>query len=397
VDVSAASHVPTSLPHHRVPPRIRTVLAWSAAVVSPPVLFAAALVGTHDGGPPALRYALPVLAVALSAGLLRRAPLPALALMLACLFAVATSVRPGDPDSLWDLRHLLVLAVDVVVGFIAADRDRRVSITAALLAFAAQCLVQGLYPVDQDFVERSLLPVASTVLTAWVIGHSVRQRRAYGAALRAHAVAQAVTAERLRLARELHDMVAHSIGVITIQAGVGSRVIDTQPAEARKAMSAIEATGRETLIGLQGILGVLRRAPADGAARGPAPGLADLDRLAADTMGAGLRVDVHWRGRRRPLPAEVDLSAFRIVQEAITNVVRHAGAQHCRVTVDYRDAELYLEVADSGNGGAVSGDGYGLIGMRERVELLHGRFAAGPRAAGGFEVAARLPIPAGVR
>jgi signal transduction histidine kinase len=208
--------------------------------------------------------------------------------------------------------------------------------------------------------------------------------------------------ERLRIARELHDMVAHSIGIIAIQAGVGRRVIETQPAEARNALTAIEATSRETLAGLRQMLGVLRRAE-PGPGRGPlesAPGLADLGRLAATTRDAGVRVELRWLGPRRPLPADIDLSAFRIIQEAVTNVVRHAGTGHCRVTVDCREEELGIEVTDEGHGGAPPAEGpgerggFGIDGMRERARLLGGELTAGPRAEGGFRVAARLPVPA---
>ena len=195
-------------------------------------------------------------------------------------------------------------------------------------------------------------------------------------------------------------MVAHSIGVIAIQAGTGSRVIDTQPAEARDALAAIETTSRETLAGLRRMLGALRGAgsgpdPAP-APLDPAPGLADLGRLAAATMRAGVRVEVQWRGQRRPLPADVDQSAFRIIQEAVTNVVRHAGTGHCRVIIDQQDDEVAIEVVDDGRGGTADGTGYGITGMRERVGLLHGQFTAGPRPEGGFRVAARLPA-AGAR
>jgi signal transduction histidine kinase len=229
----------------------------------------------------------------------------------------------------------------------------------------------------------------------------MRQSHVHAETLRAQATVQAVTAERLRIARELHDMVAHSIGIIAIQAGVGSRVIDTQPAEARNALSAIEATSRETLSGLRRMLGALRRAEpgseSEAAPLDPSPGLADLDRLAATTADAGVRVEVQWRGQRRPLPADIDLSAFRIIQEAVTNVVRHAGTGHCRVSIDHQDEELSIEVVDDGRGCTIAGTGYGVIGMRERVGLLHGDLSVGPRPEGGFRVAARLPVPAGVR
>jgi signal transduction histidine kinase len=133
------------------------------------------------------------------------------------------------------------------------------------------------------------------------------------------------------------------------------------------------------------------------APREPAPGLADLDRLAATTLDAGVLVDVYWHGSRAPLPADIDLSAYRIIQEAITNVVRHAGTSQCRVSIDREDSQLSIEIVDSGRGGAIAGTGFGIVGMRERAGLLGGDFSAGPRAGGGFRVAARLPVPVPAR
>jgi signal transduction histidine kinase len=146
------------------------------------------------------------------------------------------------------------------------------------------------------------------------------------------------------------------------------------------------------------MLGALRRAEPDAAEHpaplDPTPGLADLERLVAATMDAGVRVDVRRLGERRALPAELDLSAFRIIQEAVTNVVRHAATRMCRVTIDYRDEELAIEIVDDGRGCDVAtAGGYGIVGMRERAGLLHGQFTAGPRAEGGFRVQARLPLP----
>ena len=176
--------------------------------------------------------------------------------------------------------------------------------------------------------------LALSVLTAWLAGTLLRQRREYDERLRAQAEVQAVTAERLRIARELHDMVAHGIGVIAIQAGAGSRVIDTSPQQARDALRAVEATSRQTLQGLRRMLDVLRQTDPGTTLEEAAPlaGLADLDRLTATTAAAGVTVDVRRQGGRRPLPPVVDHAAFRIVQESVTNVIRHAGTRHCRVS-----------------------------------------------------------------
>jgi signal transduction histidine kinase len=245
-----------------------------------------------------------------------------------------------------------------------------------------------------------VVPLASVILAAWSVGNSVRQHRAYAAALRAQAASQAVTAERLRIARELHDQVAHTIGVIAIQAGAAGLVLDTRPESARTALAAIEVTSRQTLAGLRRMLVSLRRAEADEpSAAEPAEGLEALSRLAERTAEAGIEVQLAWAGPHRPLPPEVELAAFRIIQEAVTNVVRHSAARRCRVNLAFQSAELAIDVLDDGPDEAcgiparnpVSTTGFGIAGMRERVALLDGRFSAGPRAEGGFRVMARLP------
>jgi signal transduction histidine kinase len=233
-------------------------------------------------------------------------------------------------------------------------------------------------------------------IVAGLIGYSVRQARSYARRLSEQVAGQAVVAERLRISRELHDQVAHSVGIITLQAGAAVRVLDAQPEEARVAMRAVEATGRETLSGLRRMLSALRD-------DGPAPlqpvlGLADVERLAAATTAAGVRVDLQWLGSPRIVPPEVDLSAYRIIQESLTNVLRHAKTDRCEVAVDYLPEELSIEVTNAAatplGPGLARGKGYGLIGLRERVTLLSGSFSAGVRPEGGFRVAARIPVPA---
>jgi signal transduction histidine kinase len=233
---------------------------------------------------------------------------------------------------------------------------------------------------------------------AWLLGSAIRKRREYALSLREQNAARAIMAERLRIARELHDMVAHDIGIIAILAGAAGRVIETQPKEAREALGSIETTSRETLTGLQRMLSALRHAEPGAAVEAapltPAQSLDDVDQLAARAADAGIRVDVYWHGERRPLSPEIDLSAFRIIQEAVTNVVRHSGTHACRIDVGFEADELSIEIVDNGHGlpHAPSGvGGFGLLGMRERVAMLSGQFSAGPGPDGGFRVAARLP------
>jgi signal transduction histidine kinase len=341
-------------------------------------------------------WAFPLLGCALlaSALLLRRRPLTALAVMLGGSAATIALdlLRPGPP-----LQIVLAGAAGITICYLATTRTRPVSITG--LAIVGICLlIPG--PAGPDLAPFRA-GVAVVAIIAWLIGHSIRQAHAQAELRRAQAAAQTVMAERLRIARELHDIVAHSIGIIAIQAGAGHRIFDARPAEARDALADIEATSREALSGLRRMMTGLRRAepePAPGQAPlGPAPGLGDMERLAAMTLEAGVQVDVDWHGSREPLPADIDLSAFRIIQEAVTNVVRHAGTSQCQVSVGQQDGQLSIEVTDSGRGGAAAGTGYGITGMRERAALLGGDFSAGPRPGGGFRVAARLPVPAPAR
>ena len=239
---------------------------------------------------------------------------------------------------------------------------------------------------------------------AYFFGSAMRNRRLYleqveqRAAIieREHAEAaqRAISDERLRIAQELHDVVAHSMGVIAVQAGVGAHVIDTDPAEAKRSLEAISTTSRSTLTEIRRLLGVLRADDEGGYE--PAPGLADLDRLVSDIRGAGVTVEVRIDGDRHELPPGVDLTAYRIVQEALTNVLKHAGPASVTVTVGYEPDAVRLEVVDDGRGvnGRAGRGGHGLVGMRERVGVYGGMLETGPRVGGGFRVAARLPYGA---
>src|SRR5580658_1538396 len=352
-----------------------------------------------------------------SAVLLRRWPLAALAVMLGGSVAAMVPGLPGDDVV---LQVAVVCAAVLEICYIAATRTRAVSITGAAMVVAGLLIpiltVPRLTSLRGGGVGTPAIPVVAVAvplftIIAWLIGHSIRQAQARAELVRVQASAQAAMAERLRIARDMHDIVAHSIGVIAIQAGAGRRVFDASPGEARDALAAIEATSRETLSGLRRMVTGLRhadlesgpgqappgQAPPDPAPPDPAPGLAGLERLAATTRDAGVRVDVDWHGSREPLPADIDLAAFRIIQEAVTNVVRHAGTDRCQVGIDQRDGQLSIEVTDSGHGGSPAGTGYGIIGIRERAALLGGDFSAGPRPGGGFRITARLPLPAPAR
>ncbi|MFI1839905.1 sensor histidine kinase [Streptomyces olivaceoviridis] len=404
----------------RVPSGLWTALVWVVTAGQPVVEYVLmpprheySLSYPRDGLDPLAARALLALAflmVLAGSALLRRRA--ALAYGLVIAGTVVSSVAWRQDEVL----PLQFLAVDVALCYVAATRPRRTAITATagtLGVLAGYLVLRWITGGESGTASEPF--VALTVIIAWLIGNSVHQARAHTAELHARVAAQAVTAERLRIAREMHDTVAHSIGIIALQAGAAARVVETQPARAREAMITVEHVGRETLAGLRRMLGALRQADQEqepatrdqeptGHDQGrtqappqPAVGLADLARLAATTTAAGVRVEVWWQGKRRPLPADVDLAALRIVQEAVTNVVRHAAVDHCRVKVEFREDELVVEVVDRGKGSGTNtkntDTGFGLVGMRERVALLDGRFTAGPRPGGGFRVAARLPVP----
>jgi len=205
--------------------------------------------------------------------------------------------------------------------------------------------------------------------------------------------------ERLRIARELHDVLAHNISLINVQAGVALHLMDEQPEQARTALTTIKAASKQTLAEMRSVLGVLRDVD-ETAPRSPTSGLAALPVLVETMSAAGLQVMVTTNGHVRPLPAGVDLAAYRIVQEALTNVRRHADAQAVAVTLNYDEEELQVTVENPGPAGRPAergeeGGGHGIPGMRERAEALGGSLAAGPTPDGGFRVHARLPLSTG--
>lgn len=303
-----------------------------------------------------------------------------------------------------ELSWVAVLPMTYVLWRAASDCPPRIAGTllAASMAGAAATALPGWQHVG------AVVPFALVFIAAWAVGHTVGQSRRYREALldyharmteaELERARRGVVEERLRIARELHDVVAHSMSVITVQAGYGHLVSPGEPARARDALGAIESTGRRALVEMRQLLGVLR---ADmGSEQGavdlhPVPSLAELDRLISDTAHAGVRVELTVTGEPRNLGPGVELCVYRIVQEALTNVVTHAGTPLARASIDYRPDEVVLEVTDEGNGRPVDvGVGHGLVGMRERAELCHGTIDARPLPHSGFQVTARLPIGA---
>jgi signal transduction histidine kinase len=242
-------------------------------------------------------------------------------------------------------------------------------------------------------------------ISALLFGESMRARAeiasdADSRARRAEAerefeVERRVTEERLRIARELHDVIAHTVSVMTVQTGVAADVLGDRPDEAREALATVRSASREANRELRALVGLLR-SPEGGSELAPAPGLGDIAELVRTSENAGVTTDITESGRRRALPALVELTAYRVVQEALTNVVRHAEASSARVCLGFCDDELLVEVADDGTAPrSPDGTGFGLRGMAERVGLLGGRLEYGPRVPAGFEVRAHLPLDAG--
>ena len=302
-------------------------------------------------------------------------------------------------------------ATQVMVAFamysVTAVAPRRISLTAlgcALAAVVAGALFRGGGELVSNFVAAPALAGLG-----WVAGENTRARRDYAIGLAEQAVErerqrdvrvlQTVIDERLRIARELHDVVAHAMSVIAVRSGAARVVMDSEPEETREALAIIESTSRRALQEMRLIVGVLRNGEETGGfALAPAPGLADLMPLLKQIGEAGVPVDLHVVGDERALPPGVDLSAYRIVQEALTNVVRHAGPTHADVRMAYTPNELTIEVTDDGPVDwqprapvADAGPGHGLVGMRERVGLFGGELHTG-RLGRGFRVWARVPI-----
>jgi len=266
----------------------------------------------------------------------------------------------------------------------------RTAIAAALTLATGLVVLMG----DPDNVDLGgILFFGFLFGTPWAAGRAIRHRRLRETQLeREKAEAEAAIAEeRTRIARELHDVVAHAISVIVLQARGGRKLLDDEPEETRHALDAIERTASQALVEMRRLLGLLRESD-EQLRLAPQPTLARLDDLVAQVREAGLPVEVAIEGKPAELPPGVDLSAYRIVQEALTNALKHAGPATARVTVRYGDDELDLEVSDDGTGsGNGGGAGQGLAGIRERVAVFGGDVQAGSRPEGGYAVRARLP------
>jgi signal transduction histidine kinase len=316
--------------------------------------------------------------------------------VLACsIAAVVAYTLPGYVNG------VALLLPAVALGTLATILPIRRSVVWAVAVIA---ILMPVTYVNNPFGGTSggFVLIPANIAVALFAGIAIGNRRAYIESLRDRAERDAhrrIDEERLRIARELHDVVAHTMATINVQASAAAQLLRDRPEQAAESLAAIRAASKDGLRELRAILNVLRQADEPADPTQPAPGLARLDALATGVRASGLPVTVTVTGQPRELPAVTDLAAFRIIQEALTNTVRHAGPATATVSVRYEDADLGIEITDTGrgsaggNGNGNGGTGHGLRGMRERAAAAGGTIEIGPGPAGGFRVAARFPLP----
>jgi Signal transduction histidine kinase len=363
---------------------------WGDGVFDALVALALIAIGLFGTGPAGLNqgidtgraaYAL-VLVAALALVGRRRWPLATFAVVTAATSAYLLLGYPYGP----------ILLSFLVAGYTVAryvpPRTAAPAAGVALVGLLAHVFVGARAPGLLG-----LMPVVAWMVVPFAVGTTVRLGRENAARVRADEARRAADAERLRVAREVHDVVGHGLAAIHMRAEIALHLLDKQPGQAEEALTAISRTSKEALDELRVTLSVIRGEEAvDG--RAPTPGLAGLPRLRARLADAGVPVRVEIEGEPRTLPVAVDVAAYRVVQEALTNVLRHAGPATATVRIRYAPTTIVVEVTDTGRATATpaGSTGFGLAGMRQRVTALGGSFAAGPVAAGGFRVYATLPL-----
>jgi signal transduction histidine kinase len=358
---------------------VEAEIAIRHATVNEPVL-----------APLGLLFVLPLL-------LRRRFPVVAPTIALVA-FAVAAAVDPSGLENI-DFAGLAGIATLISLG---AVRDREGAVIGLALGMTTVVYVQYRFP---DSGTGDLIGSAIFYAAAWLAGRALagradqtrelRARVASAEQAKAAAVEKAAAEERSRIARELHDVVAHSVSVMVVQSSGVRRLLKEEQHREREALMSVEQIGRQALTEMRRMLGVMRTGEEAPATLAPQPGLQHLERLVAQVEEAGLPVTLRIEGERPELPPGVDLSAYRIVQEGLTNALKHAPGSHAEVIVRFAPDSVHLEITDNGNGsGEEDGLGQGLVGMRERVALYGGTLEAGPKDGGGFVLRADLPVEA---
>ena len=383
--------------------RIRAVIDRWADLVVAIALASLAQLDVWGNAPAAMhviggRGVLAVLALLITLPLALRRRAPAAVLLTAAsalvLVAMLVSHSQGIPVEIF-------IAMLLAFYSVGAHCDDRRSLAVAAVAVAAIAVADLARP--GAFSASGTRPAAWLAFAiAWLVGRDLRRRRQRVAELedraallereREERAQQAVGEERARIARELHDVIAHGVSVIVVQAQAGPHLL-AEPERVIGVFNSIESSGRDALAELRRVLGILRAGDQQ-LAIGPQPGLASLQSLVEQVRASGLPVTVRIEGEPVRLPAGIDLAAYRIVQEALTNIVKHAGDTTAEVVVRYQERALELDVVDDGHGaaGTVNGSGHGLIGMRERVALYGGTLEAGQNNGSGYAVRARLPL-----
>ncbi|MCC2274589.1 sensor histidine kinase [Streptomyces sp. ET3-23] len=375
------------------------------------MLSALSIADGSSKGPTAVKI---VAAFALCTVIALRRRAPEKMLLLAAAVGVGQVVTGASAD-------VADFAMLVIVYTVASGGTRWASRFALIAGLLAPSIATLRWPEPHQSVPAQVIGtvfVTVPFLLAWVLGDSMRTRRAYWAQLEERAERlekereqqsrMAVTAERARIARELHDVVAHNVSVMVVQADGAAYVLDSSPEQAKQALETISGTGRQALTEMRRLLGVLRteEGSGEGGEYVPQPDVEQIGDLVEQVRGAGLPVEFKVEGAPRPLPSGVELTAYRIVQEALTNTRKHGGPDvGASVQLTYFDDGLGLLVEDDGRGaqhelyesGGADGMGHGLIGMRERVGMVGGTLDAGPRPGGGFRISVLLPIKPGGR
>ena len=368
-----------------------------------PLVLAAAAVAeaatSSDMDAPLPIVALFVLGPTLSLYWRRRAPL------LVLVAAMASVTIPDATHEIGNNASAPFAGLLVAVYASAAYTSRRDGRIAA--AIIAVMVVTTAVAIGEDVIG-DIFFIGGILFTVWGLATVVRSRQELTQALASRTVELehereekaklAVTEERARIARELHDVVAHNVSMMVVQAGAERHAIGDERPETSEVLATIEETGRAAMAEMRRLLGMLRRSD-DDLALAPQPSLRHLGELVEQVREAGMPVDLRIEGDERALPPGIDLSAYRIVQEALTNALKHAGPARARVTVRYGESELGIEIADDGADAAAeaSAGGHGLVGMRERVAMFGGDLATGRRRGGGYAVRARLPLAGGAR
>ncbi|MFE0327589.1 sensor histidine kinase [Streptomyces sp. NPDC003753] len=364
----------------------------AVSVATLTLVFAAGGIGPSGGDDRPVDAGAVALAVGCAVALGLRTRLPFTALLAADGITLGW-LAAGYPG------RLITLSALITCYTVTARRGWRWGVAGALVCLATTSVVTKVWLTGSWFDDRSFNG-AALIVASFALGAAIHYHRAFAAGARAHAeqVAQAraeqarreVAEERLRIARELHDVFGHTMAAISVQAGVAVHVMERRPAQAAEALTAIKRISDEGLDEVRTLLGALRGVPSPAAPE--SVGLARADRLLETLKSTGVHTELTVRGAVRPLPAATDLTAYRVLQESLTNIRRHAHATAVRVAVDYGPSRLDLTVTDNGRGGTPDGRGSGIEGMAARADALGGSLSAGPQPGGGFAVRCSLPL-----